>query len=215
MKKSNIALFCLFLFSFLCGFGNAILQSQNLSELTIGSDAIIYGKIVDVKSLWNPQKTHIVTTAQVKVNDVFYSSDKSIVPGSTISVSVLGGTVGNDTEWVEDTPVFIPNVEVILFLKKTENENYTVYGHTPGLVTVINGTIRYSKPGTSQAGIDIDKYKQDIQSILQNAGIQKTTTTSPAPTMTTETIPATPKAPVVFAPVISVIAVIFLLRKHG
>ena len=204
--KKHVFLGCIVLLCLLCGFGNAIMIPQNLSELTLGSDAIVYGKIVDVKSQWNADKTNIETTAQILVNDVFASSDKSISPGNTISVTVRGGTVGNVSQWVEDTPVFIPNVDVIVFLKKTDAGKYALYGLTQGLIPVINGQIGYSKPGTTQApGNDVNSFKQDINAILQ--GI--------AGTKTTETIPTTRQTPLMFAPVITAIAAVLLFRKPG
>ncbi|MDO9324826.1 MAG: hypothetical protein Q7T80_07690 [Methanoregula sp.] len=203
--KKHILLGCILLLFLLCGFANAIMVSQNLSELTLGSDAIVYGKIVDVKSQWNADKTHIETTAQILVNDVFASSDKSVSPGNTISVTVRGGAVGNDTEWVEDTPVFIPNVDVIVFLKKTSTGKYALYGLTQGLIPVINGQIGDSKTGTMQApGNDINSFKQDINAILQgNVG-----------TKATEKIPTTQQAPMLFAPVITAIAAVLIFRKN-
>ena len=204
--KKHILLGCILLVFLLCGFGNALMVPPNLSELTLGADAIVYGKIVDVKSQWNADKTHIETTAQIMVNDVFASRDKSISPGNTISVTVRGGTVGNDTEWVENTPIFIPNVDVIVFLKKTDAGKYALYGLTQGLIPVINGQIGYSKPGTMQVtGNDVNSFKQDINAILQANVVTKTT----------ENIPTTQQAPILFAPVITVIAAVLLFRKYG
>ena len=204
--KKRILLGCILLLFLLCGFANAIMIPKNLSELTLGSDAIVYGNIIDVKSQWNADKTHIETTAQILVNDVFASSDKSVSPGNTISVTVRGGTVGSDTEWVEDTPVFISNVDVIVFLKKTGDGKYALYGLSQGLIPVINGQVEYSKPGTMQSTVnDLKSFKQDINAILQgNVG-----------TRTTEKIPTTQQAPVLFAPVISAIAAVLFFRKSG
>ena len=51
--------------------------------------------------------THIVTTAEIFVNESFIKDgNMSINSGTTIPVTVLGGTVGNTTEWVEDMPAF-------------------------------------------------------------------------------------------------------------
>ena len=204
--KKRILLGIIVLLFLLCGFGNALMVPQNRSELTLGADAIVYGKTVDVKSQWNADKTHIETTAQIMVTDVFASKDKSISPGNTISVTILGGTVGNDTEWVEDTPVFIPNVDLIVFLKKTDAGKYALYGLTQGIIPVTNGQIGYSKPGTTQApGNDVNSFKQEINAILQgNVG-----------TKTTEKIPTTQQAPILFAPVITVIAAVLMFKKYG
>ena len=101
--KTHIFLACFFLFCLLCGTGSAITTYQNESYAMQVSDLVVQGKIIDVKSEWNTQKTHFVTIEQVQVNDILKNTDPAgNLIGSTIEVSVPGGTVGNETEWVED-----------------------------------------------------------------------------------------------------------------
>ena len=93
--KKQIFLISFLLLCLLCGFGSGLTVYQNDTQLIQTSDLIVHGKIIEVKSAWNAQKTHIETTAQVLVNDTLKNDDiLPIVPGSIITVMVMGGTVG-------------------------------------------------------------------------------------------------------------------------
>ncbi len=90
MRTFSVAI-CFILLCLLCGFCNALMIYQNDTQLIRTSDQIVYGKIVDVKSVWNAQKTHIETTAQVLVDEAFVQSNNlGINSGTTVPVTVLG-----------------------------------------------------------------------------------------------------------------------------
>lgn len=199
--KKHIVLGCILLLTILFGIGNAVTIVQSVSDLTAGADAIVNGKIIDVQSAWNTDKTHIETTALVVVNDTFKSGE-AISSGSTILVSVLGGTVGNKTEWVEDTPMLIKDTEVVLFLKKTSSGKYSVIR----LFVVTDGKIGAPLDATSPESVnDVASFKQKITDIMQG---KVGNLTRPG-----IVVPTTQKAPVLFAPVFAVIAIILISRK--
>jgi hypothetical protein len=201
--KKHIVLGCIILLVLLCGVGNARLLPQSISDLTIGSDVIIYGKIIDVQSQWNAEKTHIETNAQVLVNDTFKSSDNtSINSGSIITVTVLGGTVGNKTESVEDIPYLIKDADAIIFLKKSSSGKYSVlhlFGVTDGKIGV---PLDVKSPELAN---DVATFKQQITDIMQG---KVSNLTRPG-----ILVPTTQKAPILFAPFIAVIAIILISRK--
>jgi hypothetical protein len=118
MRTSSVVVF-LFLLSLLCGFCHALMTDQNETQLILTSDQIVYGKIVDVKSAWNARNTHIETTAYILVEEAFVTNGMDTISSdTTIPVTVLGGTVGDTYEWVEDMPVFIPDTEVFVYLNR-------------------------------------------------------------------------------------------------
>ena len=154
--------------SLLCSIGQALMIPQSDTELIRASDQIVYGKIISVNSQWNPLKTHIETTAQVLVADAFKKSDTSVRPGSTVPVTVLGGTVGDVTEWVEDMPVFVPDTDAFVYLSKRNDRKYSVYGLYQGVHTVNNDKL--GKPQTiksSSSASDVEKIKEKIRKTLQ------------------------------------------------
>jgi hypothetical protein len=165
--KTYSFVICIIFLSLICGFGNALMQYQNDSQLILTSDQIVYGKIVDVKSQWNAQKTHIETTAQILVADAFKKSDTSISSGSTVTVTVLGGTVGDVTEWVEDMPVFIPGTDAFVYLNKRIGGTYSVNGLYQGVHTVNNNKLGKSTTKYSSSASDVEKFKERINKTLQ------------------------------------------------
>lgn len=184
MKTLSVVVFFILL-SLLCGFGNALKIYQNETQLIRTSDQIVYGKIVEVKSAWNAQNTHIETTAQVLVNDMLKNSDNTTNnTGTILSISVLGGVVGNDSEWVEDMPILINNTEGIFFLKKGSDGK--------------NSVLQISAENNNAA------FKQKISTVLQN---KDSSTTIPITAM-----PTTKKAGLIGAPFIVILGGVILMQ---
>ena len=167
MRTSSVVVF-LFLLSLLCGFCHALMTDQNESQLILTSDQIVYGKIVDVKSAWNARNTHIETTAYIMVEEAFVTNDRDTISSdTTIPVTVLGGTVGDTYEWVEDMPVFIPDTEVFVYLKRTGTGNYTVNGLYEGIYTV-----NFDQQSPSPAN-DARRIKEVITKTLQGIPVER------------------------------------------
>jgi hypothetical protein len=163
----------------------------------------VYGKIVDVTSTWNAQKTHIETTGQVIVNETLKSKDNSAgITQSTLLIYVPGGTVGNESEWVDDMPVLIKDTEAIFFLKKGDGGKYSVLR----ISSIINQSSGNPKSPISEN--DITEFKQKIATVLQNTA---TTTTLPG-----TPIPTTQKAGLIYAPgmAATAIGILILLKKR-
>jgi len=168
MKNYVLVSGIVILLSLLCGFGNALMTYQNDTQLILSSDQIVYGKIVDVKSAWNAQKTHIETTAQIQVTDAFINSkNASISSGSTIPVTIPGGTVGDLCEWVEDQPVFLPKTDAFVFLKKSADGKFTVNGQFMGVHPVLSTTTGISSTKTSTSIPEAERFKDKITKTLQ------------------------------------------------
>ena len=167
--RNYVSLVCIIvMLSLLCSIGQALMIPQSDTELIRASDQIVYGKIISVKSQWNPLKTHIETTAQVLVADAFKKSDTSVGPGSTVPVTVLGGTVGDVTEWVEDMPIFVPDTDAFVYLSKRSDGKYSVYGLYQGVHTVNNNKLgKTQTTKSSSSASDVEKIKVKINKILQ------------------------------------------------
>jgi hypothetical protein len=168
MKTLSVVFFFILL-SLLCGFGNAIMIYQNESQLILTSDQIVFGKIVEVKSAWNTQNTHIETTAQILVDEAFVTSDTAnISSGTTIPVTVLGGKVGDTYEWVEDMPVFVSDSDVFVYLKTTNNEKFTINGLNKGIYSVSKvKSASITNVTSSSSASDVQLIKERITKTLQ------------------------------------------------
>jgi hypothetical protein len=145
---------------------------QNESQLIRTSDQIVYGRIVDVKSAWNAQKTHIETTAQILVDEAFVTSDKAgINAGTTIPVTILGGTVGDISEWVEDMPVFELNSDTFIYLEKTNNGKFTVHGLENGIHPVSSEAPLKELKTSSPAGT-VAQFREEINKTLRGIPVE-------------------------------------------
>jgi hypothetical protein len=197
--KKQIFLGCFLLFCLLCGCGNALNVYQNESQLILKSDLIVYGKIVDVTTAWNAQKTHIETIAQVLVNDTLKTNNNpASITGNIILISALGGTVGNESEWVEDMPILIKDTAATFFLKKEEDGKYSVLK----ISSPINESFKNLKSPISEN--DIAVYKQKIAAVLLN---NTSSTTLPA-------TPTTQKAGMIYQSVLAAIGILILYQNR-
>jgi hypothetical protein len=94
---SSLFLICL-LFN---GLAEAMRLKTTWGERADLSEKIVRGKVVAVKSYWNPGKTFIDTDVRVLVDEYLKGDGPS-----EIVFKIPGGTVDNQTQWVSDTPQF-------------------------------------------------------------------------------------------------------------
>ena len=104
----------LFLFFSACLFlaeqAEALRLKTTWGERVDLSEKIIRGQVVTVESYWNPEKTLIYTNVTVLI-DEYLKGDGN----KKIILKIPGGTVGNKTQSVSDTPQFREgDYEVIL-----------------------------------------------------------------------------------------------------
>lgn len=85
-------------------------------DLVKRSEAIIRGKVRDIESRYNEERTKIFTYTIVEVSETI----KGNVP-PVITIETYGGRVGDINMKVPGMPEFTKGEEVLLFLKKSEN----------------------------------------------------------------------------------------------
>ncbi len=90
-------------FCLLASGAQALMVPMDDAALATGADEIVRGEIADVHAGWTADHTSIVTTASVRVK----GRAKGQGP-DTLTLTSLGGTVGDVTQWVEDEPVLVP-----------------------------------------------------------------------------------------------------------
>ena len=93
------------------------------------ADSVVRGRVVAVQSAWNEGHTTILTRVTVAVDEVW----KGAVPlGQALALTLPGGEVGDTGIWVEDTPVFTPAEDVVLFLERDADGNAQVVAKAQG-----------------------------------------------------------------------------------
>lgn len=164
MAARSIRIF--FTFLFLCGIYPAYFAQQiatELNELSKGADVILTGKVTQQASSWNEDRTRIYTRATIQVEEYIKGNNA----GNTVTVKYPGGEVGEVGELYSHMPRFEDNEEVLVFLKKDENNtDFKVYSGEGGKISVMNDQRTGEKVTTSNVRINslkaqIKKYIND------------------------------------------------------
>jgi hypothetical protein len=96
-----------------------------------GSDVIIVGRIVSVRSAWSGDHSAILTTAAVAVDDAWKGPC-----ADRIEVRTFGGRVGNVALEVEGAARFEAGERVVLFLRRV-GDAYSPFGMRFGKFDVV------------------------------------------------------------------------------
>jgi len=132
-------------------YSSAIMIGLSTRALTIDSELVIRGEVIDIVSQWTENRKAIFSIATIRVDEVV-TGDYS---KSTIEVSYDGGVVDGIGMKVSDTPSFNKGETVILFLspdlKLRKAQAYSVYGRAQGKYLIDKDNIA-RKRGFSIAG---------------------------------------------------------------
>lgn len=96
------------------------------TELLAGSQAVVQGKVLDVRSFWNDDRTAIVTEARVLVDELVAGEAPSVVV-----VKTFGGQVGDIVIEAHGFPTFQAGEQVLLYLSP-DGDDFSVTGYRLG-----------------------------------------------------------------------------------
>jgi len=138
-------------------------MAVELKDLSVGADVIITGRVTEQFSSWNEDNTKIYTRATIQVEEYL----KGINNGSSITVTYLGGEIGEVGEMYSHMPRFEDQEEVLVFLKKDEkNSDYKVFNGENGKISVINDPKTGEKVTTSN--VQINSLKAQIKNYVND-----------------------------------------------
>jgi hypothetical protein len=133
MRRQMHVIYCVlvaFLLLFMITYEDTVAQTRRLplEELSKKSELIVTGKVIDQIAEWNEEKTRIYTRVTIAV-DEYHKGERS---ENTVTVTHLGGEIGDVGELYTGTARFEKDEEVFLFLKKDRRGNYRVTGSNLG-----------------------------------------------------------------------------------
>ena len=102
----------------------ALMLEMSPTELTQQAEAIVRGKVKDMKSEWDPERKFIWTLVTISVS---HSVKGNNPEKHDVVVKIPGGEVGDIGQKTEDTPIFTTGEEVLLFLQPEVYQSKKVF----------------------------------------------------------------------------------------
>lgn len=88
---------------------------MGVEELVASNEAVVLGRVVDVQSYWNSEGSFILSDVTVEVLDVLKGS-----AAKEITLTVMGGSVGELTTLILAGPEMMVDGEYLLFLNRED-----------------------------------------------------------------------------------------------
>jgi hypothetical protein len=115
----------------------------SFEELVQSANFIVEGSVVDARTYRSNDGRLILTSYTINVQENLKGSS-----GSTLTVTTVGGRIGNTILHVAGMPVFQPGEKAVLFLEKA-GAFTTVVGLNQGKFGIANGVVSNSSNGLS------------------------------------------------------------------
>ena len=149
----------------LTGFVDNILaqkQKSKIENLVEKSEVIVLGKVTEMRSEWNRNKSKIFTKVSIKVIENLKGSEND----QTIVISHLGGEVDGLGELYSHMPKFTQDEEALIFAKRDKENNLIV---TKGLEGKFNIT-KDMTTGEKTVGLykSLNEFSSSIKNIIKN-----------------------------------------------
>lgn len=144
-------------------FGRAVAQTEKsrLAELAKEAEVIVVGKVADVRSEWNSDKTRIFTKVSVDVAEYV----KGETPTKTLIITQLGGEIDGVGELYTHTARFSKDEEVLVFVKKDHKNNLIVAGGNEGKFKVTKNELTGEK--MLQGNLSLKNFTSRVKNIIE------------------------------------------------
>ncbi|MEA2561093.1 MAG: hypothetical protein QOH06_2597 [Acidobacteriota bacterium] len=96
--------------------GATTLIRESLDEMVRSNRTIVVGEVVDVHSYWNADGTFILTDVRITAHDVL----KGNVKDRELTLTIMGGRVGETTTLIIGNPNLVPGNSYVLFLNEED-----------------------------------------------------------------------------------------------
>jgi hypothetical protein len=121
---------------------------QSLVDLVANNSTVVVGEVLDAHSYWNEEETFILTDVRVRASQVLKGDPRD----TDFTVTLMGGTVGDQTTLIVAGAELIPGKTYVLFLSEDD---------LPGVHAV--RTVRHH----AQGAFDVVKARDGMRAISQ------------------------------------------------
>lgn len=108
-----------------------VLVPAEFHEIVNGSQVIVHGRVVDVRSSWTDDRFRIETIVTLEAAAYLKGG-----PGENVTFRVPGGTIGRYRSFMVGAPEFRAGDEVVLFLKANGPSVAHVFGLSQGVFRI-------------------------------------------------------------------------------
>jgi len=108
-----------------------VLIPAEFREIVAGSEIIVHGRVVDVRSQWVDGRRRIESVVTVEVLTPFKGGERR-----SLEFKVPGGQVGRYRSMTVGAPTFTPGEEAFLFLSPGESDAPLVFGLNQGVFRI-------------------------------------------------------------------------------
>jgi hypothetical protein len=131
MKRSVLLLLALTVIAAIAAAGAPAAASTFLAmtpdELAAKADSVVEGRVVAVRSFWNPEHTAILTEADLEIDQTVVGDAAGVV-----TLRTFGGKVGNYVIVAHGFPTFRRGERLLLFLEPEQAGARKVLGYQQG-----------------------------------------------------------------------------------
>ena len=110
----------------------AQVRPLDTAELTRQADVVVVGKVADVRSSWNHDRSRIQTTVTVVVDQTLKGAGGS----GSIAILTPGGEIDGVGEYYSHTARFTKDEEVVVFARKDSDGRLRVTAGEQGKVAI-------------------------------------------------------------------------------
>jgi hypothetical protein len=140
-------------------------QRLSFDELVAKADSIVQGNVVAARTYRSSDGKLILTSYTVNVRQTLKGS-----PAKAVTLTTIGGRIGNTVLHVSGVPVFQQGEEAVLFLEQA-GAFTTVVGLNQGKFGIANGEISNTTAGLSfpdggpgkPLKMPVDEFKRQLQ----------------------------------------------------
>jgi hypothetical protein len=136
MRSVSVILFTLFagIVSAIVSPSNALSQSGTAvtEELAQRADVVVVGKVIEVRSEWNEDRSRIYSNVTVQVDEHIKGAESQ----QSVVIATLGGEIGGVGEVYSHTARFKADEQVIVFAAADQRGQLRVVGGDEGKLTV-------------------------------------------------------------------------------
>jgi hypothetical protein len=165
MKSIKVSTGFILLVILLFGFTTSSTFAQDhlraADDLISDSDMVVVGQVSSIRSEWNDDRSYIFSHVTVAVEE-FIKGER---PERTITLRQLGGEVGDVGEIYSHTARFLPDEEILVFLKRDPRGDLQVTGGEHGKFQITTD----SETGQRmvEGRVPLDNLTRDLRMILK------------------------------------------------